>query len=68
MYTSQTITQAVYNLTDAEKQILFQLVTDHADLLNKIIPGLPLVGHVIGQEKSTHPFAKQYDSWLNAKT
>lgn len=68
MYTSQTITQAVYNLTDAEKQTLFQLVADHADLLNKIMPGLPLVSHVIEQEKSTHPLAKQYDSWLNAKT
>ena len=68
MYTSQTITQAVYNLTDAEKQILFHLVTDHADLLNKIIPGLQLVGHVIGQESITHPLAKQYDAWLDTKT
>lgn len=68
MYNNQTITQAIYDLTDDEKLELFQLVTDHGKLLSKLMPGLPLISHVIGQESITHPLAKQYDSWLDAKT
>lgn len=68
MYTNQTITQAVNGLTDDEKRTLFQLITDHAALLDKIIPGLPLVGHVLGKESLVHPLAAHYNSWLNAKT
>jgi hypothetical protein len=68
MYNNQTITQAINGLTDSEKLELFQLVTDHGQLLNKLMPGLPLISHVIGQESITHPLAKQYDAWLDAKT
>jgi hypothetical protein len=68
MYNNQTITQAINCLTDSEKLELFQLVTEHSQLLNKLMPGLPLISHVVGQEKLTHPLAKQYDTWLDTKT
>jgi hypothetical protein len=68
MYNNQTITQAINGLTDNEKLELFELITDHGKLLNKLMPGLPLISHVIGQESIAHPLAKQYDSWLDAKT
>ena len=68
MYNNQTITQAINVLTDNEKLELFKLITDHGKLLNKIMPGLPLIGHVVGQERLTHPLAKQYDAWLDTKT
>jgi hypothetical protein len=68
MYNNQTITQAINGLTDNEKLELFELITDHSKLLNKLMPGLPLINHVIGQEKLTHPLAKQYDAWLDTKT
>jgi hypothetical protein len=68
MYNTQTITQAIDGLTHYEKLELFELVTEHSQLLNKLIPGLPLISHVIGQEKLTHPLAKQYDAWLDTKT
>jgi hypothetical protein len=68
MYTNHSITQAIDGLTNTEKLALFQLIADHAVLLNKIMPGLPLISHVTGQQILTHPLAEQYDSWLNAKT
>ena len=68
MYNTQTMTQAIDGLADHEKLELFRLITDHGKLLNKIMPGLPLIGHVVGQEKLTHPLAKQYDAWLDTKT
>jgi hypothetical protein len=68
MYNTQTITEAVGKLTATETQVLFNLVRDHAELFNKIVPGLPLVVHALGQSTLEHPLAEQYNSWLNAKT
>ena len=68
MYTTQTITEAVGKLTAAEMQTLFNLVRDHAGLIDKLVPGLPLIVYTLGQQALDHPLAEQYDRWLNAKT
>lgn len=68
MYTIQSITQAISNLSETEKQQVFQLLSKHSSLLNKILPGLPLISHATGQQKLAHTLAEQYDAWLNAKT
>lgn len=68
MYTTESITQAVDQLTHDEKLTLFQLITDHAMLLDKILPGLPLINHVIGKQTLTHPLAEYFNSWSNTKT
>lgn len=68
MYTIQSITQAISELSDSEKHKVFQILNDHSELLNKILPGLPLINHVTGQQKLSHPLAKQYDDWLHTKT
>jgi hypothetical protein len=68
MYNIETITNAVAQMNMEEKQVLFHLVSTHAELFNKIVPGLPLVIHALGQETLKHPLAEQYDAWLNAKT
>ena len=68
MYDTQTITKAVGKLTATETQILFNLVRDHAGLIDKLVPGLPLIVHALGQQYLDHPLAEQYDRWLNAKT
>ena len=68
MYNIQTITEAVGRLTPGETQVLFHLISDHAELFDKIIPGLPLVIHAQGKQTLDHPLAEQYNSWLNAKT
>ena len=68
MYTIQTITHTLNRLTQTEKHALFKLVSENADLLEKIAPGLPLVSHARGQQVSNHPLAVQYDAWLHTKT
>ena len=68
MYTVQSITQSISGLSEDEKHRLFQLLTKHSNLLDKIFPDLPLIKHATGQEKLTHPLAEEYDAWLNAKT
>lgn len=68
MYTIQSITQAISGLSETEKHKLFQLISKHSDLFDKILPGLPLITHATGQQKLEHPLAEQYDAWLNTKT
>ena len=68
MYTTQTITQTLDTLTESEKHTLFQLISEHGELLDKIVPGLPLISHARGQQVLNHSLAAQYDAWLNAKT
>ena len=67
MYNTQTITEAIGKLTPLETQTLFNLLRDHAGLIDKLVPGLPMIGHALGQQSLDHPLAKQYDSWLNDK-
>ena len=68
MYAIPTITQTIIGLSQDEKHALFQIIAEHAMLLDKIMPGLPLISHATGQQVLIHPLAAQYDAWLNAKT
>lgn len=68
MYTIQSITQTIAGLSQVEKQELFQLLSEHKDLLDKILPGMPLIGHIKGRQVLPHPLAEQYDAWSNTKT
>jgi hypothetical protein len=67
MYTVQSITQVVASLTSSEKEKLFQLLVDHNELLDKILPDLPLIGHVTGRQPLNHPLAEEYNNWSNTK-
>ena len=68
MYDTQTISEAVGKLTATETHVLFNLIRDHAGLIDKLVPGLPLIVHALGQQDLSHPIAEQYDRWLNAET
>ncbi len=68
MYTIQSITQSIAELSQGEKQELFQLLDEHKDLLDKILPGMPLISHIKGRQALLHPLAEQYDAWSNTKT
>ena len=67
MYNIETITEAVGKLTATETQILFSLVRDHAELIDKLVPELPLIVHALGQQTLDHPLAEQYDRWLTSQ-
>ena len=67
MYTPTSLSDNVINLTSNEKAKLFQLITENAELFNKIMPNLPLVQQIIAGTVSTiaHPIAADYANWKN---
>ena len=67
MYDTQTITEAIGKLTATETQTLFNLVRNHAGLIDKLVPGLPLIVHALGQQALDHPIAEQYAHWLTTQ-
>jgi len=68
MYDIQTITEAIGQLSPSETHKLFLLVADHAGLIEKIVPGLPLIVHALGKQTLVDPLAETYDNWLNSNT
>lgn len=68
MYTTETLTQAVMQLTATERHQLFELLTNHATLLDRLLPGLPIIMHITKQQRLDHFLAVEYDQWSNTKT
>lgn len=66
MYSLKSIHERLGSLTPEEIQQLFALVTENAELLNKIIPGSPLLNYVLGNtavQNTNHPIIEQYSNW-----
>ena len=65
MYTVENLTAQVNGLSDQDKQTLFQLLTDNAELLNKIMPDMPLLMHILNNTESDHQLVQSYVQWKN---
>jgi hypothetical protein len=65
MYTVDNLTNRVNILSVEEKQQLFQLVTVHASLLNKVMPEMPLLQHILNNTESDHQLVQSYVQWKN---
>jgi hypothetical protein len=65
MYTVDNLTNRVNILSVEEKQQLFQLVTVHAGLLNKVLPEMPLLQHILNNTESDHQLVQSYVQWKN---
>ena len=65
MYTVNGLTEIVMNLTEQEQQKLFQLVTDNAELLIKVMPDMPLLQHIMNNTESDNQLIQSYSSWKN---
>jgi hypothetical protein len=68
---SHNINQNLVNLSTAERNQLFQLCTNHAALLAKIIPNIPLLeyistGTAVGADDNA--IIQQYIVWKNNNT
>ena len=68
MYTTETLTHAVMQLSESEKKQLFELLTNYPQIIDKLMPGLPMITHVLKQQHLNHPLAAEYNQWLNTKT
>ena len=50
-----TFNDNIMNLTEKEKDQLFRLISTNADILDKIIPGLPLLEYILtGKDTGTN--------------
>jgi hypothetical protein len=65
MYTVDNLTERVGQLSVEEQRQLFQLVTEHAELLNKVLPDMPLLAHILNNTTSDHELVQSYVQWKN---
>ena len=65
-----TIAQNVMSLTKSEQEQLFSIVNDHADLLIKVIPQVPLLEYIatgVAIDSINDPLIQAYNAWKNQK-
>jgi len=54
----------IQNLTASEQEQLFQMLTDHARILIKLIPDAPLLKYITsGYTTNDDPVIQAYDAW-----
>ena len=54
----------IQNLTASEQEQLFQMLTDHARILIKLIPDAPLLKYITsGYTTNNDPVIQAYDAW-----
>lgn len=69
--TSHNLTQNLASLSATDTQRLFRLCHDNADLLSKIIPGVPLLQYIISGQATLlmdHAIIQQYEAWKSNNT
>ena len=65
MYTIDNLTERVGQLSEQEQQQLFHPITEHAELLNKVLPDMPLLAHILNNTSSDHQLVQSYVQWKN---
>jgi hypothetical protein len=66
--TGNNLTQNVIQLSKQDRERLFQVLTDHADLLVKVIPNVPLLEYIVtGSTLGSNSSAviQAYEVWKN---
>ena len=61
-----TISQNIMQLTENERIQLFRLLSTNADLVNKVIPGIPLIEYIltgIDITASNSEVTQAYSAW-----
>jgi len=59
--------QIVSNLDSEEKATLFALLTDHVDLVEKVIPGAPFVRYIKYNDPFDHVVVSEYQAWKSKR-
>jgi len=59
--------QIMTNLDSQEKATLFSLLTEHASLVEKIIPGAPLINYIKYNDAFADPIVAEYESWKSKR-
>lgn len=64
---TDNLLQNVMQLSKAEQDRLFRMLTDNADILTKLIPNLPLVDYILTgySPVDNNPIIQAYKVWKN---
>jgi len=61
------LTQNILNLNNTDQARVFRMLSDHADVLIKVIPNSPLlVGIVRGMPVDDSPITQAYNAWKHS--
>jgi hypothetical protein len=63
-----SLTQNVMQLSKQDREKLFQVLTDHADLLTKVIPNVPLLEYIVTGStlgSNNNAIIQAYEVWKN---
>jgi hypothetical protein len=63
-----SLTQNVMQLSKQDRERLFQVLTDHADLLTKVIPNVPLLEYIVTGstlDSNNNAIIQAYEVWKN---
>ena len=59
-----TINHNIQNLSASEQGQLFQMLTDHASILIKLMPDTPLLKYIVsGRTTNNDPIIQAYTAW-----
>ena len=59
-----TINHNIQNLSASEQHQLFQMLTDHARILIKLVPDAPLLKYIVsGYTTNDDPVVQAYTAW-----
>jgi len=59
-----TINHNIQNLSASEQDQLFQMLTDHASILIKLMPDTPLLKYIVsGRTTNNDPIIQAYTAW-----
>jgi|LakMenEpi03Aug12_release.lakeMendotaPanAssembly.Ray.scaffolds.fasta_scaffold4476779_2 hypothetical protein len=64
--TGNNLTQNVMQLGKQDRERLFQVLTDHADLLIKVIPNVPLLEYIVTGStpgSNNSDLIQAYEAW-----
>jgi len=75
-YFDEQLGRDIVNLSTADRNRLFQMITDYADLLRTLFhEGIPIIEHVLGNAwnvdsgelQHANEMIRQYEEWKNVR-
>jgi hypothetical protein len=59
--------QIMMNLDSEEKATVFSLLTDHVDIIEKLVPGAPLIRYIKYNDTFDDSIVPEYESWKSKR-
>jgi len=54
-------------LDSEEKATVFSLLTDHVDIIEKLVPGAPLIRYIKYNDTFDDPVVVEYNAWKSTR-